>query len=175
PLEIALGRFDTRAVLQSEIPAFKDLVLLGGGHANIAVLKSFGMRPMPGVRLTVISKDSLTPYSGMLPGFIAGHYELEETHLDLRALCHFARAQFYQAETLGLELEGRRVLLADRPSVSFDLLSINTGSTPSQQNVPGVSQYSIAVKPIDVFLARWQQVLERAKKTSGRLLVAVVG
>ncbi len=149
----------------------KDLVLLGGGHAHVAVLKSFGMRPIEGLRLVLVSREVHAPYSGMLPGFVAGHYSYDEVHIDLRRLARFAGAELHHAEAVGLDLAARRVLLKDRPPLRFDLLSIDVGIRP-RADLPGASR-AIAVKPIDSFAARWEKLLARAKQ--GPLRVAVVG
>ena len=72
-------------------PLLSDLVLVGGGHAHVHALKMFGMAPLKsiieenGIQITLISSTVLTPYSGMLPGIVSGHYTSEEIHLDLRA------------------------------------------------------------------------------------------
>lgn len=108
----------------------QDLVLIGGGHSHSIALRAFGMKPLPGVRITLISEESVTPYSGMLPGYVARQYEWEDCHIDLRSLCQFAEAQLYVDRVLGLDLENQQVLCAHRPPVRFDLLSLNLGSTP---------------------------------------------
>lgn len=153
----------------------KDVVLVGGGHAHVAVLKSFGMKPMPGVRVTVIGKDINTPYSGMLPGLIAGHYTFEEAHIDLRPLANFANAQLYHDSVQKIDLENRQIFCANRPPVRFDVLSINTGSTPFLDDVPGAREHSIPVKPIGNFLEKWESIKQDLRGNQKPLRVVTVG
>ncbi len=156
-------------------PILKDLVLIGGGHAHVAVIKSFGMKPIPGVRLTVISRDVHTPYSGMLPGLVAGHYSHDEVHIDLRPLAQFAGARLYHTEADGIDLVHKRVLCQGRPSVPYDLLSINIGSTPRIGNIPGAQEFAVAVKPINRFVDRWNLFLKRIINQPGAHNICVVG
>jgi len=156
-------------------PVVKDLVLVGGGHSHVAVLKSFGMRPMLGVRPTLIARDVMTPYSGMLPGFIAGHYTYEECHIDLVRLAAFANARLYHDEAIGVDLVTKRVLCADRSPVAYDVLSLDIGSRPKQNDVPGSAQHSTPVKPIDGFAARWAQIADRVTTDDRLLRIGVIG
>ena len=156
-------------------PVLRDIVLVGGGHSHVGVLRHFAMQPLRGVRLTVICRDTHTPYSGMLPGYIAGHYRYDEVHIDLRRLAQFAGARFFRDEALGLDRVARKVLCRDRPLVPYDLLSINIGSTPRMDNVSGAREHVIPVKPIHAFNERWLSLLERIRDHAGATRIAVVG
>jgi selenide,water dikinase len=156
-------------------PVVKDLVLIGGGHAHVSVLRRFGMKPLPGLRLTLITRDIHTPYSGMLPGYIAGHYGYDDCHIDLGPLATFAGARLFHGEVEGLDLEERRVQVSGRPPVAFDLLSINTGSRPQTLNIPGAAEHALAVKPIDAFLRGWEALQSRILAHAGHFDLVVVG
>lgn len=150
-------------------------MLVGGGHSHVAVLKAFGIQPLPGVRLTLICRDGMTPYSGMLPGLIAGHYTFEEAHIDLGPLARFAGARFYQDSAVGLDLENRRVLCRRRPPVAYDVVSIGIGSTPATDEVPGAADNAVPVKPIDRFFAHWEGLRERVLACRETVRIGVVG
>ena len=154
----------------------QDLVLIGGGHSHAIVLKMFGMKPLPGVRLTLISDVLYAPYSGMLPGHVAGFYGYDECHIDLRSLSEFAQCQIFVDRAIAIDFNKNRVICQNRPPVNFDLLSIDIGSTPATLSVPGAAKYAIPAKPVPEFLANWNQLLEFQKNHPDKpLRIAIVG
>ena len=153
----------------------KDLLLVGGGHSHVTVLKEFGLRPMPGVRLTVVSREVLTPYSGMLPGLVAGHYQFHETHIDLGPLAQFAGAQLLHAEVVRLDLAAKRAYCRANPPLAYDVLSIDIGSTPDMAEVPGAAETAIPVKPISNFMERWEKLKARVLAATGTVRIGMVG
>jgi selenide, water dikinase len=160
--------------MQQPVAITRDLVLVGGGHAHVHVLKSFGMRPMPGVRVTLIARDVETPYSGMLPGWVAGHYGFDECHIDLGRLARFAGARLIRDEAIGIDRTECRVLCRAHPPIRWDLLSLDIGSAPRVDDAPGAAEHTVPVKPIAQFAARWDALLMRARDMP-RLRLAVVG
>ncbi len=158
-----------------ETPVLRDIVLIGGGHSHVVVLYMWAMNPLPGARLTLICTDTDTPYSGMLPGYIAGHYSFDDVHIDVRRLAEFAGARYYRDEVVGIDRDARKVLCRARPPVAYDALSINIGSTPKLGHVPGADAHAVPVKPIRQFNQRWLALLERVRNHAGITTVAVVG
>ena len=159
--------------MKSDQPYLRDLLLIGGGHAHVQVLRRFGMKPEPGVRLTLVSRESLTPYTGMLPGFIAGEYEQSEIVIDLLKLARFADCRFIEGNVERVEVADHCVYLSGgRPPIRFDVLSINTGGDCTL-NVPG-GEFIEPVKPIGRFLRDWHAT--HAKLTAiPRLRIVIVG
>jgi len=136
-----------------------DTVLIGGGHSHALVIKMLAMRPIAGVRLTLVSESAETPYSGMLPGFIAGHYSREQTYIDLNHLCRWAGVRFIEARANGIDHAKKQLLLEGRPAIGFDTLSLDIGSH-SRLGTPSAHDHGIGVKPISSFEQQWLQLLD---------------
>jgi selenide, water dikinase len=156
-------------------PIRTELVLIGGGHAHVHVMTAFAMRPQPGVRLTLITSDLATPYSGMLPGVIAGLYARDEAHIDLARLAAATGARLIHATASGLDRVTKRVLLAGRPPIAYDVASIDVGITPALASITGADAHAIAVKPIGSFLGKLSALMERCRAPDGPRRIAVIG
>lgn len=142
-------------------PQIKKLVLVGGGHSHAIALRLFAINPIPGIQLTLITECVDTPYSGMLPGHVAGFYTHAQCHINLSSLAQFAQANLIIDQAISLDLGKNQVICANHPPVAFDLLSINIGSTPARETVLGAAEYAIPVKPVKQFLAVWNDLLEK--------------
>ncbi|MEA5603071.1 FAD-dependent oxidoreductase [Nostoc sp. UHCC 0252] len=155
---------------------FKNLVLIGGGHSHAIALKMFGMKPLPGARLTLITANQKTAYSGMLPGHIAGFYTHDECHIDLQPLANFAQANLHIDRVVALDLENNKVLCANGLVVDFDVLSIDIGSTPARVSVSGAAKYAIAAKPVSQLLEHWDELIAAVGKNPQEpISIAIVG
>ena len=151
------------------------IVLVGGGHSHVGVLRSLGMRPLANVRLTLISTDMQAPYSGMLPGYVAGHYSHGDVHIDLQRLAKFAGAALCHDEVIGIDRQAQTVLCRNGAPIRYDFLSLNLGATPQVSRVPGALEHSVPVKPRAHFNPRWLALLERVRRHAGPTTIAVVG
>ncbi|MFT7558539.1 MAG: selenide,water dikinase [Flavobacteriales bacterium] len=137
-----------------KMPHVKDIVLVGGGHTHALVIRMWAMNPHSGLRLTLISPQVHTPYSGMLPGFIAGHYSFERIHIDLQKLCAWAGVRFIQAYATAINAEAHTISLKSRPGIEYDVCSIDIGSVPNN-SIKGSDEFAVPVKPISEFSRHW--------------------
>ncbi len=149
------------------------LVLIGGGHSHAIALKQWGLNPLPDIDLTLISDVEKTPYSGMLPGHVAGFYSYDQTHIDLVRLAKFAGAELIIDRAIGLNTDKNKVICEDH-QLAFDYLSIDIGSTPQTITVPGAKDYAIPAKPVPVFLDAWYRLKQEAISDPKQFLSIVI-
>lgn len=161
--------------MQQQIPLTQDLVLIGGGHAHALVLRKWGMRPLPGVRLTVINPGATAPYTGMLPGHIAGHYTQAELEIDLVRLCRFAGARMIDGHATDLDPSAKTVTVSGHGVIPYDVASLDIGITADLPDLPGFSQHGIGAKPLHRYAQVWRQFLAQALATDTPTAVCVIG
>lgn len=154
------------------IPLTQDLVLIGGGHAHALVLRMWGMNPLPGVRVTVINPGPTAPYTGMLPGFVAGHYTRDELDIDLVKLCRFAGARLILGKAEGIDRSAKTITVAGRPPIAYDVASIDIGIHSQMPEIEGFADHGIAAKPLDVFARKWDNFVSNSAQS---VSCAVIG
>jgi selenide,water dikinase len=151
------------------------LALVGGGHSHVEVLRDWAREPVPGVRLTAVVDRPLAVYSGMVPGFVAGQYHLDDIELDVHGLARKAGASWVGAKVTGLDGRARRLEVEGLPPIAYDTVSFDVGSTVSGLDRPGVREHALRTRPIGDFVRAVDAVIERAKGALRFRLIVVGG
>ncbi|MDA8587284.1 FAD-dependent oxidoreductase, partial [Rhodobacteraceae bacterium] len=152
------------------LPLTRDVVLIGGGHSHALMLRAWGMDPLPGARLTVINPSATAPYTGMLPGFVAGHYGRDDLEIDLVRLARFAGARMIFGWATGIDRDNKMVHIDGHAPVAYDIASLDIGITSAMHELSGFVEHGIAAKPLGPYSVRWSRHLE-----TGGGPVAVIG
>jgi selenide,water dikinase len=148
------------------------LLLAGGGHAHIEVLRR--LQPGTGPPCVLVNPSRWFVYSGMVPGLVAGHYTVDDCRIDLAEACAAAGVVFVEGTITRLDLDARAVVLSDGQRVSFETLSLAVGSSPVMDAIDGAVAHAVPVRPLGRFLARWHEWLtgvRPARHTSGLVVV----
>lgn len=153
-------------------PVRQELVLIGGGHAHLQVLRQLAAKPLAGLQVTLISREIQVPYSGMLTGYIAGLYGWDDIHIDLAPLCAACNVNVIQGEVQKLDVPAQTIQMENRPDLHFDLLSINVGSAPGHLQL--LKKPHPSVKPIGEFLPQLEALLKKSKD-QGEADITLVG
>ncbi|MEM9852862.1 MAG: selenide, water dikinase SelD [Pseudomonadota bacterium] len=154
-----------------DISLTRDLVFIGGGHTHALALHAWAMKPLPGTRVTVINPEPVAAYSGMLPGYIAGHYARDELDIDLIRLARRAGARLIVDRATHIDRAAKRIDLADGPPVFYDLASLDIGITSTLAALEGFSEHGLPAKPLSRFARAWSDYRARP----GPKRVAIIG
>jgi selenide,water dikinase len=151
----------------------KRLLLVGGGHAHVEVLRRLRFAPIRDSEIVLVSPARYTAYSGMVPGLIAGHYSRRDAHIDLERLSHAARVRFVQDHAVSVAAARNTVTCAQGTELVYDILSLDVGSVADTAPIGGAERSGLPVKPVDRLLAGVEALLEDARHAA--LAIAVIG
>jgi pyridine nucleotide-disulfide oxidoreductase family protein len=152
----------------------KRVVLLGGGHAHVHVLKSWSSRQLHEATLTLITPYPRQFYSGMLPGLLAGQYAEEACTIPLVPLAKAADATLILSAATRIDPSAKVVELANGKKIAYDVLSIDTGAGPAMSSIIGAEQHAVAIRPLERFVPRLRERLA-ALYREPKARVAVIG
>ncbi|WP_349369699.1 FAD-dependent oxidoreductase [Salinarimonas sp.] len=151
------------------------LVLVGGGHTHALVLDALRARREPELDVTLVSPTDHSPYSGMLPGHIAGLYDRAAMHIDVRRLAEEAGGAFVPDSAERIDAQGRVLHTRGGAAIPYDALSLDIGVTPDLSAIAGAAEHAIAVKPIGDLLAKTDRLIAAARAPDGPRDLVVVG
>jgi len=150
-------------------------VLVGGGHAHLAVLSALATQCPDGLEVVLITSSSYHNYRSMLPGWVAGQYPLSTCRVNLELLAQAAGVRLLLDQVVGMDAARRCVALKAGKSMDYDLLSLDVGSETDTSWLEVLGTKLLSNKPVDNFVAQWPHLLAQAKATPGYQLVVVGG
>lgn len=153
----------------------KRLVLVGGGHAHLSVLDKLAQKPLPGCEVILITPNRYQNYSGMLPGWIAGHYTREQSRVDLQPLVAASGVTMIAASVTAMSADARSLTLSDGQQVTYDLLSLDIGSETQTEGLSALGTRLLPVKPLDDFFDQWPEIQKKAAYQKEYALVVIGG
>lgn len=127
----------------------KKLVIVGGGHASLPLIKMGKKWRSYGLDITLISENPYLIYSGALPQFMGGFYEWSQTAIDLKELAKAYGVSFIEARIVTIDKDKKRVESREGESFNFDILVINFGAETTKFTSQDVT---VPVKPMDRLL-----------------------
>ena len=152
----------------------KRLVLVGGGHAHVEVLRDFALARAE-VELTLVTRAPWLTYSGMVPGVIAGHYILDDCSIDLARLAARAGARTVYSEVTRIDTVRREIVCANGSTVAYDVLSLDVGAAAPLDRVRGAREHAVPMRPLDGLVKRFVAALDRARRGEVRAITLVGG
>lgn len=100
------------------------LLLIGSGLPHLVVLEGFRRNPPGRGSVTLLSGDRLQAHPGMVPGYLAGRYPLEEIRVDLAEAAGAAGMAFTEGRVRTLHAGAGRVELESGIAIEYELASI---------------------------------------------------
>jgi pyridine nucleotide-disulfide oxidoreductase family protein len=153
----------------------KRLILAGGGHAHLHVLKALAARRWPGVAVSLVTPYLRQIYSGMVPGWMAGHYALDQCAAPLEPLARAAGVHLVQDSVTGLDAARRLVQTAASGELSYDLLSLDVGAQADSSCLAATGATLLPIRPLEDFVVGWKRQVELARQRGTARLVVVGG
>jgi len=148
------------------------LILAGGGHAQLSVLKALAENRQR-MDAVLVTPDAFQIYSGMLPGWMAGHYSLSDCMIDLRPLAEAAGVRLVFGKVVGIDAVQRRVALEGGTRLGYDALSLDVGSETNAAWLEAAGERMLPVKPLSEFVNHWPTILAGALQQPEYRLVVV--
>lgn len=153
----------------------KRLLLAGAGTAHLEVLADLARQPFADTEVTLVTPFARQIYSGMLPGWIAGHYAIDECTIPIPPLARRAGARLVLAHVARIDLAQRIAYTEAAQAIPFDVVSFDIGPTLDMDALPGLREHAISLRPLEQLLAVWQRLVTQLDAAEEPQTLTIIG